>query len=143
MTPVLEVARLNVDFDGRPAVRDVSLSLSRGEVLGLVGESGSGKSATALAVLGLLPDNATVQGSVRLDGQELVGAGERELTRIRGSRVAMVFQDPLSAFTPVHRVGDQIAEAVRAHQGVSRVGRTAGGTRGSAGRRLLYGGLLR
>ncbi|GAA5705196.1 MULTISPECIES: dipeptide ABC transporter ATP-binding protein [Streptomyces] len=120
MTPVLEVARLNVDFDGRPAVRDVSLSLSRGEVLGLVGESGSGKSATALAVLGLLPDNATVQGSVRLDGQELVGAGERELTRIRGSRVAMVFQDPLSAFTPVHRVGDQIAEAVRAHQGVSR-----------------------
>ncbi|KUN57085.1 ABC transporter ATP-binding protein [Streptomyces avermitilis] len=120
VTPVLEVARLNVDFDGRPAVRDVSLSLSRGEVLGLVGESGSGKSATALAVLGLLPDNATVQGSVRLDGQELVGAGERELTRIRGSRVAMVFQDPLSAFTPVHRVGDQIAEAVRAHQGVSR-----------------------
>nr|WP_202498013.1 ABC transporter ATP-binding protein [Streptomyces sp. SID5469] len=111
---------MNVDFDGRPAVRDVSLSLSRGEVLGLVGESGSGKSATALAVLGLLPDNATVQGSVRLDGQELVGAGERELTRIRGSRVAMVFQDPLSAFTPVHRVGDQIAEAVRAHQGVSR-----------------------
>ncbi|MFE9994188.1 dipeptide ABC transporter ATP-binding protein [Streptomyces avermitilis] len=120
MTPVLEVARLNVDFDGRPAVRDVSLSLARGEVLGLVGESGSGKSATALAVLGLLPDNATVRGSVRLDGQELIGAGERELTRIRGSRVAMVFQDPLSAFTPVHRVGDQIAEAVRAHQGVSR-----------------------
>ncbi|MEV7346243.1 ABC transporter ATP-binding protein [Streptomyces sp. NPDC093544] len=120
MTPVLEVAGLDVDFDGRPAVRDVSFSLTRGEVLGLVGESGSGKSATALAVLGLLPDNAAVRGSVRLDGQELIGAGERELTRIRGSRVAMVFQDPLSAFTPVYRIGDQIAEAVRAHQDVSR-----------------------
>jgi peptide/nickel transport system ATP-binding protein len=120
VTPVLEVAGLDVDFDGRPAVRDVSFSLTRGEVLGLVGESGSGKSATALAVLGLLPDNAAVRGSVRLDGQELIGAGERELTRIRGSRVAMVFQDPLSAFTPVYRIGDQIAEAVRAHQDVSR-----------------------
>ncbi|MFD5076356.1 dipeptide ABC transporter ATP-binding protein [Streptomyces sp. NPDC058371] len=120
MTPVLEVAGLDVDFDGRPAVRDVSFSLARGEVLGLVGESGSGKSATALAVLGLLPDNAAVRGSARLDGQELIGAGERALTRIRGSRVAMVFQDPLSAFTPVYRIGDQIAEAVRAHQDVSR-----------------------
>ncbi|MFD4525939.1 dipeptide ABC transporter ATP-binding protein [Streptomyces sp. NPDC058470] len=120
VTTVLEVAGLDVDFDGRPAVRDVSFSLARGEVLGLVGESGSGKSATALAVLGLLPDNATVRGSVRLDGQELIGAGERELTRIRGSRVSMVFQDPLSAFTPVYRIGDQIAEAVRAHQDVSR-----------------------
>ncbi|WP_405882360.1 ABC transporter ATP-binding protein [Streptomyces sp. NBC_01136] len=121
MTPsVLEVVSLDVDFDGRPAVRDVSFSLARGEVLGLVGESGSGKSATALAVLGLLPAGATVRGSVRLDGQELLGARERELTRIRGSRVAMVFQDPLSAFTPVYRIGDQIAEAVRAHQDVSR-----------------------
>ncbi|WP_406332740.1 dipeptide ABC transporter ATP-binding protein [Streptomyces sp. NBC_00203] len=118
--PVLEVARLDVDFDGRPAVRDVGFSLARGEVLGLVGESGSGKSATALAVLGLLPDNAAVRGSVRLDGQELIGAGERELTRIRGRRISMVFQDPLSAFTPVYRIGEQIAEAVQAHQDVSR-----------------------
>ncbi|WP_369261937.1 dipeptide ABC transporter ATP-binding protein [Streptomyces sp. R35] len=120
MNPVLEVTGLDVDFDGRPAVRDVSLSLARGEVLGLVGESGSGKSATALAVLGLLPDNAAVRGSVRLDGQELIGVGERELTRIRGRRISMVFQDPLSAFTPVYRIGEQIAEAVRAHQDVSR-----------------------
>ncbi|MEU6378666.1 ABC transporter ATP-binding protein [Streptomyces sp. NPDC046909] len=120
MSPLLEVTALDVDFDGRPAVRGVDLALERGEVLGLVGESGSGKSATALAVLGLLPGNAAVRGSVRLDGRELVGAGERELTRIRGNRVSMVFQDPLSAFTPVHRMGDQIAEAVRAHQDVSR-----------------------
>ncbi|MFI5472174.1 dipeptide ABC transporter ATP-binding protein [Streptomyces cacaoi] len=120
MSPILQVTDLDVDFDGRPAVRGVGLTLERGEVLGLVGESGSGKSATALAVLGLLPGNAVVRGSVRLDGQELVGASERQLTRIRGSRVSMVFQDPLSAFTPVYRIGDQIAEAVRAHQDVSR-----------------------
>ncbi|MGX9883217.1 dipeptide ABC transporter ATP-binding protein [Streptomyces sp. NPDC002276] len=120
MSPILQVTDLDVDFDGRPAVRGVGLTLERGEVLGLVGESGSGKSATALAVLGLLPGNAAVRGSVRLDGQELVGASERQLTRIRGSRVSMVFQDPLSAFTPVYRIGDQIAEAVRAHQDVSR-----------------------
>ncbi|MBK6010649.1 ABC transporter ATP-binding protein [Streptomyces sp. MBT53] len=120
MSPILQVTDLDVDFDGRPAVRGVGLTLERGEVLGLVGESGSGKSATALAVLGLLPGNAEVRGSVRLDGQELVGASERQLTRIRGSRVSMVFQDPLSAFTPVYRIGDQIAEAVRAHQDVSR-----------------------
>ncbi|WP_089098869.1 dipeptide ABC transporter ATP-binding protein [Streptomyces hyaluromycini] len=119
-TPLLEVAGLDVDFDGRPAVRELGLTLRRGEVLGLVGESGSGKSATALAVLGLLPGNAAVRGSVRLDGTELLGLPERELTRIRGRRVSMVFQDPLSAFTPVYRLGDQIAEAVRAHQDVSR-----------------------
>ncbi|MFG3018696.1 dipeptide ABC transporter ATP-binding protein [Streptomyces sp. NPDC048254] len=118
--PLLEVAGLEVRFDGRPAVRGIDLALDRGEVLGLVGESGSGKSATALAVLGLLPGNAAVRGSVRLEGTELLGAPERELTRIRGGRVSMVFQDPLSAFTPVYRIGDQIAEAVRAHQDISR-----------------------
>ncbi|MEU2227198.1 ABC transporter ATP-binding protein [Streptomyces sp. NPDC018347] len=120
MNPLLDVRDLDIDFDGRAAVRGVRLTLERGEVLGLVGESGSGKSVTALSVLGLLPRNATVRGSVRLDGTELLGAGERELTRIRGDRVAMVFQDPLSAFTPVYRVGDQIAEAVRAHRDVGR-----------------------
>ncbi|WP_203645821.1 dipeptide ABC transporter ATP-binding protein [Streptomyces sp. SID14478] len=117
---MLEVTDLHVEFDGKPAVRGVDLSLRRGEVLGLVGESGSGKSATALALPGLLPANATVRGSVRLDGQELVGAGDRELSRVRGARIGMVFQDPLSAFTPVYRIGDQIAEAVRAHRDVSR-----------------------
>ncbi|MFK0103927.1 dipeptide ABC transporter ATP-binding protein [Streptomyces sp. NPDC091217] len=117
---LLQVAGLEVDFDGRPAVRGVDLTLRRGEVLGLVGESGSGKSATALAVLGLLPGNAAAHGSVRLEGTELLGLSERELTLIRGRRVSMVFQDPLSAFTPVYRIGDQIAEAVRAHQDVSR-----------------------
>ncbi|MEV3854513.1 dipeptide ABC transporter ATP-binding protein [Streptomyces sp. NPDC050095] len=117
---LLEVTDLHVEFDGKAAVRGVDLSLERGQVLGLVGESGSGKSATALALLGLLPGNASVRGSVRLDGQELVGASDRELSRVRGARIGMVFQDPLSAFTPVYRIGDQIAEAVRAHRDVSR-----------------------
>ncbi|MFD9129399.1 dipeptide ABC transporter ATP-binding protein [Kitasatospora sp. NPDC059571] len=114
--PLLEVRGLEIGFDGAPAVRGVDLRLERGETLGIVGESGSGKSLTALAVLGLLPDRAAVRGSVRLDGRELVGLPDRELARIRGRKVAMVFQDPLTAFTPVHRIGDQIAEAVRVHR---------------------------
>ncbi|MFE0461191.1 dipeptide ABC transporter ATP-binding protein [Kitasatospora sp. NPDC058965] len=124
--PLLAVHDLRVEFAaarGRAAttaVRGVDLTLSRGETLGIVGESGSGKSVTALAVLGLLPGTATVRGSVALDGRELVGLPARELAGIRGRRIAMVFQDPLSAFTPVFRIGDQIAEAVRVHQRVDR-----------------------
>ncbi|MBV6698490.1 ABC transporter ATP-binding protein [Kitasatospora aureofaciens] len=123
-TPLLAVRDLRVDFAGPlgpvPAVRGVDLTLRRGETLGIVGESGSGKSVTALSVLGLLPRTASVRGSVQLDGRELVGLPGRELAAIRGRRVAMVFQDPLSAFTPVYRIGDQIAEAVRVHQQVDK-----------------------
>ncbi|RLU99318.1 ABC transporter ATP-binding protein [Streptomyces griseocarneus] len=122
--PVLALRDLRVDFTGPdgplPAVRGVDLALRRGEVLGLVGESGSGKSTVALAAMGLLPRTARVGGSVRVGGDEVLGAGERELAALRGRRMAMVFQDPLSALTPVHRVGDQIAEAVRIHQDVGR-----------------------
>ncbi|MDX6356873.1 MAG: glutathione transport system ATP-binding protein [Streptomyces sp.] len=118
--PVLDIRGLAVDFHGVPAVRGVDLTLRPGEVLGLVGESGSGKSVTALAALGLLPAGATVRGSVRLDGAELLGASDAALSRVRGDRIAMVFQDPLSAFTPVYRIGDQIVEAIRTHQEVSR-----------------------
>ncbi|MGX4733542.1 ABC transporter ATP-binding protein [Kitasatospora griseola] len=125
-TPLLAVRNLTVDFGDHPAVRGVDLDLRRGETLGLVGESGSGKSVTALAVLGLLPAAARIGGSVRLDGEELVGLPARQLAEIRGRRIAMVFQDPLSAFTPVYRIGDQIAEAVRVHQ---NVGKTAARSR--------------
>ncbi|MFE9251795.1 dipeptide ABC transporter ATP-binding protein [Streptomyces sp. NPDC007088] len=118
--PLLQVRDLKVDFAGVPAVRGVSFDLAPGEVLGIVGESGSGKSVTSLAVLGLLPSAARASGSVRLGGTELLGAPESLLDGVRGARVSMVFQDPLSAFTPVYRVGEQIAEAVRAHQDVSR-----------------------
>ncbi|MEU2366614.1 ABC transporter ATP-binding protein [Streptomyces noursei] len=121
---VLRVRDLHVAFDGpqgtAPAVRGVDLTLHRGEVLGLVGESGSGKSTVALAALGLLPETARVSGSVTVADTELVGASDAALSRLRGRRIAMVFQDPLSALTPVHRVGDQIAEAIRVHHDVSR-----------------------
>ncbi|MFF7455061.1 dipeptide ABC transporter ATP-binding protein [Kitasatospora sp. NPDC008115] len=120
--PLLRVRDLRVDFTGPrgaapvPALRGVDLTLRRGETLGIVGESGSGKSVTALAVLGLLPGTARVRGSVRLDGRELLGLPGRELAAVRGRRIAMVFQDPLSALTPVHRIGDQLIEALRVHR---------------------------
>ncbi|WP_245651790.1 ABC transporter ATP-binding protein [Streptosporangium amethystogenes] len=118
--PVLEVRDLDITFGRGPgavrAVRGMGYAVRPGEVLGIVGESGSGKSVTSLAVMGLLPPHAHVTGSVRLRGQEILGAPERTLTAFRGRTVSMVFQDPLSALTPVYRVGDQIAEAVRVHQ---------------------------
>ncbi|MFI6544675.1 dipeptide ABC transporter ATP-binding protein [Streptomyces prunicolor] len=116
MNAVLEVRDLTVTLGASPVVRGVDLTLRRGEVLGLVGESGTGKTLTALALMGLAPADARVGGSVRLLGEELLGLPVRELARIRGRRIAMVFQDPLHAFTPVQRVGDQLAEALRIHQ---------------------------
>ncbi|MEV4555078.1 ABC transporter ATP-binding protein [Nonomuraea wenchangensis] len=120
MRPVLEVTDLGVTFGGVPAVRGLGYTVRPGEVLAVVGESGSGKSVAAAAVMGLLPPGARVTGSVRLHGRELIGAPARELDALRGRTISMVFQDPLSALTPVYRVGDQIAEAVRVHQRVSR-----------------------
>ncbi|WP_440064784.1 dipeptide ABC transporter ATP-binding protein [Streptosporangium sp. OZ121] len=123
VAPVLEVRDLDVTFGSGPgavrAVRGMGYAVRPGEVLGVVGESGSGKSVTSLAVMGLLPAHARVTGSVRLLGQEILGAPERTLTAFRGKTVSMVFQDPLSALTPVYRVGDQVAEAIRVHQRVS------------------------
>jgi peptide/nickel transport system ATP-binding protein len=119
--PVLKVAGLHVTFPGGvKAVRGIGYELRRGEVLGIVGESGSGKSAHAQAIMGLLPANAEVGGSVQLNGQELLGLDDAALSRVRGSSIAMVFQDPLSALTPVYTIGDQIAEAVLVHNDVSK-----------------------
>ncbi|MGY0055865.1 dipeptide ABC transporter ATP-binding protein [Streptomyces sp. LZ34] len=122
MNPLLEVSGLSVAFPGAgvQAVRDVSWQIRPGETIGLVGESGSGKSATGLAVLGLHGPQARITGSVRLDGQELVGADERALRRIRGRRISMIFQDALDALNPYRPVGAQIAEAYRLHHDVSR-----------------------
>ena len=118
---VLRVMDLTVRYapDVR-AVHGASFTVGAGEVLGIVGESGSGKTALALAVMGLLPDSARVDGSVRLRGSELLGRTDAELSRVRGKGVSMVFQDALSALTPVHTVGAQIAEAIRVHSGVTR-----------------------
>ncbi|MES9604122.1 dipeptide ABC transporter ATP-binding protein [Actinomadura sp. NPDC000929] len=118
---VLRVADLAVGHaTGAHVLRGVSFSVEAGEALGLVGESGAGKTSLALALMGLLPEGARVTGSVRLRGQELLGRTDAELSRVRGKDLAMVFQDPSSALSPVHRVGDQIVEAVRIHSAVSR-----------------------
>ncbi|MCV7102980.1 ABC transporter ATP-binding protein [Mycobacterium palustre] len=127
MSPLLEVTDLQVDFpaDGRPvtAVRGISYHIQSGEVVAMVGESGSGKSVSAMAVVGLLPEYARVRGSVRLHDTELLGLDDDALSRFRGKAVGMVFQDPMSALTPVYTVGDQIAEAIEVHQ--PRVGKKA------------------
>jgi peptide/nickel transport system ATP-binding protein len=113
--PLLTVRDLRVGFGGREAVRGVSLSIAAGETLGLVGESGSGKSLTSLAVMGLLGPAAAISGSVRLSGEELLTLPEPAMRRLRGSAVAMVFQEPMTALNPVMKVGRQIAEALLAH----------------------------
>ena len=103
------------------AVDGVSFELARGETLGVVGESGSGKTVLARSILGLLPGaRTTIEGSVRFDGDELVGASAQAMRAVRGARISMVFQDPMSSLNPVHRVGNQIAEALRVHLKVSR-----------------------
>jgi peptide/nickel transport system ATP-binding protein len=117
--PLLEVSNLAVTFptDGGDlyAVRGLSYRVAPGEVVAMVGESGSGKSAAAMAVIGLLPEYATVTGSVSLGGEELLGMSDADLSKIRGRRIGTVFQDPMSALTPVYPVGDQIAEAITVH----------------------------
>ncbi|MGH3800625.1 MAG: dipeptide ABC transporter ATP-binding protein, partial [Pseudonocardiaceae bacterium] len=122
--PVLEVTDLAVSFpseQGRvTAVRGLSYQVTAGEALGIVGESGSGKSVSSLAVMGLLPPQAKVTGSIRFQGRELLGRSDSELSQIRGRRIAMIFQDPLSALTPVYTVGDQVAEALLVHGALSR-----------------------
>ena len=117
MAPVLGIRGLRVAFRGVPALHGIDLDVAPGESLGLVGESGCGKSVTWLAALGLLP-GAEVSGSVALAGQELLGASPAVLDRVRGGRIAMIFQDPASALNPVHRIGRQIVEALRLHRGL-------------------------
>ncbi len=121
---VLQVTDLHVTFPSEAgpvrAVRGLSFDLAAGETLAVVGESGSGKSVTSLAIMGLLPATARVQGSVKLHGDELLGRNDEGLSRLRGESMAMVFQDPLSALTPVYTVGDQIVEAIQVHHDVSR-----------------------
>ncbi|MDT5258583.1 MAG: glutathione transport system ATP-binding protein [Mycobacterium sp.] len=127
MSPLLEVTDLAVTLptDGPPvtAVRGISYHIEPGEVVAMVGESGSGKSVSAMAVVGLLPEYANVRGSVRLHGTELLGLADDAMSRFRGKALGMVFQDPMSALTPVYTVGDQIAEAIEVHQ--PRVGKKA------------------
>jgi peptide/nickel transport system ATP-binding protein len=125
---MLEVDNLGVAIGGVPILRDVDFVLGRGETLGLVGESGSGKSMTALAVMGLLPERAVASGAVRLDGIDLLRADERALCGVRGRRIGMVFQEPMTALNPLRSIGGQIAESLRLHLKLSR-GEAAGRAR--------------
>ena len=124
---LLQVRDLRVSFPSRTgrarrsgspvqAVRGLSFDVAPHEVLGVVGESGSGKSVSATAIMGLLPPGARVTGSVRLEGRELLGLDDRELSKLRGRKLSMVFQDPLSALTPVYSIGYQLVEAIRVHR---------------------------
>jgi peptide/nickel transport system ATP-binding protein len=116
---LLEVSNLTVSARGTELVHDTGFVLEPGRRVGLIGESGSGKSMTALAVMGLLPEGLSATGAVRYRGQELLGLRERELARLRGDRIAMIFQEPMTALNPVMRVGDQVAEVLRLHRGES------------------------
>lgn len=122
--PVLRVRDLTVSFPSEAgvvrAVRGVDLDLHPGRTLAIVGESGSGKSVTSLAIMGLLPGHARVTGSVTYEGEELIGKTDKDMCKVRGCGIGMVFQDPLTALTPVFTVGDQIVEAIRQHQHVPR-----------------------
>ncbi|NNE95504.1 MAG: dipeptide ABC transporter ATP-binding protein [Acidimicrobiales bacterium] len=123
-TPVLSVRDLHVRFPSEDgvvhAVRGVNFSVNAGEVVGLVGESGSGKSVTSMSVMGLLDESARLEGSVKLHGTELLGRDDDWMSEVRGLRIAMVFQDPLSALTPVYSIGDQLIEALMIHREMSQ-----------------------
>jgi peptide/nickel transport system ATP-binding protein len=121
---LLDAQNLAIDLPtpggAKRVVRDVSFSLDEGQSLGVVGESGSGKTMTALALMGLLPEGAKVSGAIRFEGRDLAQASEADMQRLRGDRIAMVFQEPMTALNPLHRVGDQVAEPLRLHRGYSR-----------------------
>ncbi|MDN4590194.1 ABC transporter ATP-binding protein [Xenophilus aerolatus] len=121
--PLLEVNDLHIGLQTQrgpaEAVRGISFSLERGETLGIVGESGCGKSITVMSLMGLLPANAKVTGSIRFDGQELVGLPDKALCQVRGNRIGMIFQEPMTALNPVHTIARQVGEPLRLHRGLS------------------------
>ena len=120
---VLAIRDLSVQFPSEAgvvrAVRNVSLDIRKGEVLGIVGESGSGKTVTSLSMIGLLPDSASIEGSITFEGKNLLQLSDDEMSKHRGRDISMVFQDPLSALNPVHTIGAQIIEALQIHNEMS------------------------
>ncbi len=117
---MLEIRDLRVTFGDRPALNGIDLSLARGRTLGVVGESGSGKSVMALAVMGLMPRTARTAGRIGFDGHDILTMPERDLCALRGNRIGMIFQEPMTALNPAMRIGAQIAEGLILHQGLSR-----------------------
>jgi peptide/nickel transport system ATP-binding protein len=122
VAPLLEVDHLSIYFRDQAVVRDLTFSVGQGEVLGLVGESGSGKSLTSLSILRLLDGAARVEGAIRFEGTDLLALKPEQMRHYRGRKIAMIFQEPMTALNPVMPVGRQIAEAIEAHQ--PKMGRT-------------------
>ncbi len=120
MMALLNVENLSVDIGPAQILKGVNFSMERGETLGFVGESGCGKSITAMAVMGLLTEQATVSGRILFDGQDLLALDDAALCKIRGRRIAMIFQEPMTALNPVKNIGFQIAEGMRLHLGLGR-----------------------
>jgi peptide/nickel transport system ATP-binding protein len=116
VAPLLEVDHLSIYFRDQAVVRDLSFSVRQGEVLGLVGESGSGKSLTSLSILRLLDGAARVEGAIRFQGENLLELKPEQMRHYRGRKIAMIFQEPMTALNPVMPVGRQIAEAIETHQ---------------------------
>jgi peptide/nickel transport system ATP-binding protein len=123
LSALLEVTDLRVTLQtargAADALRGVSFAMQRGDTVGLIGESGCGKSITALALMGLLPDGAHIAGSIRFGGQELTRLDEDAMCKLRGARIGMIFQEPMTALNPLHTIGRQIAEPLRLHKGLS------------------------
>ena len=125
-TPIIEIKDLIVHYETDAgvveAVNNVSLTINKGEVLGLVGETGAGKTSIALSIMGLLPKppSHVIQGNIKLNGNELIGKSKKQMQKIRGKEISMIFQDPMTALNPVHFVGDQIAEVIRLHNKCSK-----------------------
>jgi len=118
-TPILQVQHLGVRFDEVVAVNNISFDLQRKSTCAIVGESGSGKSVTALSILGLLPKTASIEGQIYFQQKELLKSSPYELRKVRGSGIAMIFQEPMTSLNPVFTVGEQIQETIHAHQTIS------------------------
>ena len=119
-SPLLDVKNLSVSFGGFAAVKNVSFTLQPGEILGIVGESGSGKSVTCRAMMRLLTGAARAEGTVALEGQDLLALGEEELCAIRGRDIGMIFQNPASHLDPLRRIGQQVAAPMIRHLGIGK-----------------------
>ncbi|MCM2562555.1 dipeptide ABC transporter ATP-binding protein [Lutimaribacter sp. EGI FJ00015] len=117
---LLRIENLSMDIHGTPILKDVSLSVDPGQIVGVIGESGSGKSMTAFSVMQLLPDGTNCAGRIALSGHEMLTLGERSLCRLRGSKVSMVFQEPMTALNPLKPIGEQVAETILIHERTSR-----------------------
>lgn len=117
---MIEIANLSVHFGVSQALRDVSITIEKGARIGIVGESGSGKSMLGLSLMGMAPDAAKVSGSLKIDGVEMAAAPEHIWRQLRARRVAMIFQEPMSALNPLRRIGDTVAEPLILHEGLSR-----------------------